>query len=63
MKYVYTADNCPKCTTLKNKLKSEGTPYEERSADRIKNPQDKIDQEALINGSIQNMELPIVVEM
>lgn len=61
MLYIYTADDCPKCVTLKRKLNSEGTQYTERSASRIKLPEDDIDREALVEASMYNMELPVVV--
>jgi len=47
---------------LKRQLKEKGTPYTERSAERLKSPEDEIDREALIEGSMGNMELPIMVE-
>lgn len=61
MTYVYTSENCPKCIELKKAYDENGIAYIERSADRVKSPQDEIDREALIQGSMQNMELPIVV--
>jgi len=62
MLYLFTAENCPKCEVLKKQLKEKGTPYTERSAERLKSPEDEIDKEALIEGSMGNMELPILVE-
>lgn len=62
MLYIYTDNNCPKCVTLKAIYKSKGITYEERDAERVKTPQDDTDREALIEGSLNNMELPIVVE-
>lgn len=63
MKYIYTAENCPKCESLKKKYKAEGVPFIERNADRIKRPDDEIDREALVQASMQNMELPVEVDM
>lgn len=63
MKYIYTAPDCTKCEFLKKKYKTEGIQFVERSADRIKQPEDKVDQEALIQASMQNMELPVEVEI
>ena len=63
MKYIYTAEACPKCESLKKKYKANGVRYEERSADRIKQPEDEIDREALVQASMQNMELPVEVDM
>ena len=63
MKYIYTAEDCPKCESLKKKYKVNGVQYEERSADRIKQPEDEIDREALVQASMQNMELPVEVDM
>lgn len=47
---------------LKIQLKERGYAYVERSADRIKNPQDEIDKEALIEASMSNMDLPVIVK-
>ncbi|UJS18193.1 MAG: hypothetical protein L3J17_03805 [Candidatus Jettenia sp.] len=63
MKYIYTAENCPKCESLKKKYKTEGVQFIERDADRIKRPDDEIDREALVQASMQNMELPVEVDM
>lgn len=63
MIYVYTAPNCPRCNTVKAKLKANNSIFEERSADRIKSPQDEIDREAMVEASFINMQLPIVVEV
>ncbi|MDE1890727.1 MAG: hypothetical protein KGI30_10845 [Planctomycetota bacterium] len=62
MKYIYTAEDCPKCESLKKKYKTEGVRFVERSANRIKQPEDEIDQEALVQASMQNMELPVEVD-
>jgi len=63
MKYMYTAENCQKCEILKKKYKVEGVRFVERNADRIKQPEDEIDREALVQASMQNMELPVEVDM
>ena len=63
MKYIYTAEDCPKCASLKKKYKTEGVRFVERSADRIKQPEDEIDREALVQASMQNMELPVEVDI
>jgi len=63
MKYIYTAENCQKCEILKKKYKGEGVRFVERNADRIKQPEDEIDREALVQASMQNMELPVEVDM
>lgn len=62
MKYLYTSDNCPACVAKKEFYKALNVPFEERSADKIKAPEDDIDQEALVQASFQNMELPVEVE-
>ena len=62
MLYVYTSPNCSRCSNVKAKLKANNSIFEERSADRIKSPQDEIDREALIEASCVNMQLPIVIE-
>ncbi|OOP57558.1 MAG: hypothetical protein AYP45_02600 [Candidatus Brocadia carolinensis] len=61
MIYLYTAENCPKCEILKKKYRAEGIRFVERNANRIKQPEDEIDQEALVQASMQNMELPVEV--
>ncbi len=63
MKYLYTAQDCPKCETLKKKYGTDGVQFVERNADRIKQPEDEIDQEALVQASMQNMELPVEVNI
>lgn len=63
MKYIYTAEDCPKCESLKKKYKKEGVSFVERDADRIKQPEDEIDREALVQASMQNMELPVEVDV
>lgn len=63
MKYIYTVDNCVKCDSLKSELYDTGEYFEERDADRLKRPEDGIDREALIQASMQNMELPVVVDV
>ena len=62
MKYIYTAENCPKCEILKKKYRAEGVLFAERNADRIKQPEDEIDREALVQASMQNMELPVEID-
>ena len=63
MIYIYTSENCPKCDALKRQLKERGNNmYIERPADRLKNPQDEIDQMALVESAMGNMELPVMVE-
>lgn len=61
MKYLFTSKNCPSCVALKARYASQGIAYEERDAERMKNPEDAIDLEALVVGSLQNMELPVEV--
>lgn len=63
MKYIYTAEDCPKCDSLKKKYRAEGVQFIERRSDRIKQPEDEIDREALVQASMQNMELPVEVDM
>ena len=63
IKYIFTDSNCPKCVTLKARYKSQNIPFEERQASRLKNPEDKIDQEGLIQAALQNEELPVEVEV
>ncbi len=66
MKYIYTKERCSACATLKNMYDAQGVEYEERSADRLKNPGDdvdEIDKMAFTQLAIQNMTLPVEVEM
>lgn len=63
MKYIYTTENCSKCELQKTEWNKKFVRYEERNASRIKNPEDEIDQEALIRASLQNMNLPVIVEL
>lgn len=63
MKYIYTSNQCPKCDNLKKMYNEFGIPYIERIADRMKTPEDDIDREALIQASMQNMTLPVEVEV
>ncbi|MCF6157568.1 MAG: hypothetical protein E3K32_03125 [wastewater metagenome] len=63
MKYIYTAESCPKCESLKKKYAVEGIQFIERDASRIKLPEDEIDREALVQASMQNMELPVEVDI
>ncbi len=65
MKYIYTAEDCPKCETLKEKYKNEGVEYVERDAERLKRPsddRDDIDVEAFVQLSMQNMVLPVEID-
>lgn len=63
MIYLYTNSNCPKCEKLKEKYRLENTQYIERDASRIKTPEDEIDREALIQASMQNLILPVIVDL
>ncbi|MDR4505349.1 MAG: hypothetical protein MRK01_11250 [Candidatus Scalindua sp.] len=65
MKYIYTAVDCPKCETLKEKYRTEGVEYVERDAERLKKPsddRDEIDVEAFVQLSMQNMVLPVEID-
>ncbi len=64
MKYIYTASDCPKCETLKEKYETMGVEYIERDSDRLKKPafdRDDIDIEAFVQLSMQNMVLPVEI--
>jgi arsenate reductase-like glutaredoxin family protein len=63
MIYLYTNENCPKCEDLKQLYKQTGVRYIELSANRLKTPENEIDREALIEASMRNMELPVIVEV
>ncbi len=65
MKYIYTAEDCPRCETLKDEYKSKGVEYTERDAERLKSPthdRDEIDVDAFVQLSMQNMVLPVEIE-
>ena len=62
MNVIYTSENCPKCEAQKTKWDKLGIEYEERNADRIKNPQDEADREALVEASMQDMALPVILQ-
>jgi arsenate reductase-like glutaredoxin family protein len=63
MIYLYSNEGCSRCKVQKKLYEKAGTPYIERHADRLKFPEDEIDREALIEGSMNNMLLPIIVEI
>jgi glutaredoxin len=64
MKYIYTNNNCVKCERQKAEWDKTGVLYEERDAERIKNPgSDSIDREALVQASMQNFFLPVIVDI
>ena len=63
MVYIYTTSDCPKCVKLKEEYNVKGVKYQERSSSRIKSPEDGVDCEALVQASMQNMQLPVVVEI
>ncbi len=65
MKYIYTAPECPKCESLKEKYKAQSIEYIERDAERLKNPshdRDNVDVEAFVQLSMQNMILPVEID-
>lgn len=63
MKYIYTSNQCPKCDDLKKRYNESGIVFIERIAERMKAPEDDIDIQALIQASMQNMTLPVEVEI
>lgn len=60
--YIFTQEDCPKCEKWKQEMADNGQEYIERDAARLKNPVDEIDREGLIEASMRNMELPVVVQ-
>lgn len=60
---IYTSPECPKCEAQKKQWDAEGIGYVERDSDRIKNHQDEWDSEALVEASMGNMELPVIVKI
>ena len=65
MKYIYTANGCTKCTDLKHAYDLQGVKYEERSAQRLKEGKriDQVDVDAFVQLNMQNMELPVEVNV
>ena len=64
MKYIYTAEDCPRCHSLMAAYKTQGIKYIERSDERLKSPaidRDEIDVDAFVQLSMQNMVLPVEV--
>lgn len=62
MIYLYGNEDCPNCKKKEKELKDKGIPFEKRDAARMKAPEDDIDQDALIEASMQNLVLPVIVE-
>jgi len=63
MKYIYTSNNCWKCEALKTKFIGEGVDFEERPSERLTKVEDEVDREALVQASLQNMELPVEIDV
>ena len=63
MKYIYTESGCQKCVELKEQLKKDKIIYIERHSSRIKSPEDEADREALIQASMQNLLIPVIVDL
>ena len=63
LKYLYTQENCSLCKKVKEDFEKRGIIYVEREASRIKSPIDEIDREALIQASMQNMSLPVEINI
>ena len=62
MIYLYSIENCSACEKLKAHYIKNNIKFEERSGDRMKNPEDEIDILALCEASNTNMTFPVVVE-
>jgi glutaredoxin len=66
MRYIYTKEDCPKCETLKKNYKNQGIEFVERDAARLTTPaddKDQIDLEAHIQLNMNNMTLPVEVQV
>lgn len=64
--YIYTMEECPACTNLKQGLKDAHIPYQERKGDRLNlDPRifDDIDREAFLVLQMQNLKFPVRVEI
>ena len=63
MKYIYTQANCPKCESLKSGLIKQGILFKERPAERLQNRTDQIDVDGFIKLQMQNLTLPVEVDI
>ena len=66
LNYIYTSESCPKCTKQKSDWDKAAVRYVERSSDRLKGGHadfDDIDQDALVQLQMQNMKLPVIVNV
>ena len=59
---MWSVELCPRCEKLKEHYTKHKIKFEERSGDRLKNPEDEIDLEALCEASNTNMIFPVVIE-
>ncbi len=65
-KYIYTAEDCPRCETLKSNYDEQNIEYMERSSERLTSPtedRDEIDIEAFAQLNMQNLLLPVEVNV
>lgn len=62
MIYLYGNEECSNCKKKEQEFKEAGVEFIKRDASRMKTPEDEIDLEALVIGSMQNLSLPIIVD-
>ncbi|RLA40681.1 MAG: hypothetical protein DRR06_17105 [Gammaproteobacteria bacterium] len=68
MIYLYSKPNCPKCEARYVELDTQGVDYEVRDARRLEgglpvDDLDAIDREAHVQLNMNNMELPVEVQV
>lgn len=68
MIYLYSKPMCGACVERKNQLVHDNTPFEERSGNRILEPEDEIDHEmflklAMSGKAVSPLELPQEIEI
>lgn len=65
IKYIYTAENCPRCHDLLKHYDDLGIFYTERASSRLTKPtddRDEVDIDAFVLLSQQNMVLPVEID-
>lgn len=66
MIYLYSKPMCSACIAQKKEYEENGIEYKERDADRLATTPDnldEVDREAHVKLNMQNMKLPVIVEM
>lgn len=68
MKYIFTSNGCPRCVIRKRELTERQIEFEERDASRLEGGTpyaelDAIDREAHVQLNMNNMQLPVEVDV